>query len=160
MQQLAKETINLDSALDSSEQMLEVVPLIMRRIRHEMRQRTIPWLSIAQFRALSFIARHPDVSLKIVAKHLGLTAPSTSKLINKLVIDNIIERKVATDRRRVCLSLTKSGVKALAIARSETRQQLANNLKSLSKDELITLSEALRILGVVFSQGSNDVNLS
>ena len=64
------------------------------------------------------------------------------------------------DRRRVCLSLTPSGINALRMARAETRQQLANNLKSLSPDELINMSKVLSLLGKVFSQGGDDVHLS
>jgi DNA-binding MarR family transcriptional regulator len=159
MQQLAKETNSQVSTLDSSEQLMELVPVIMRRIRYEMRQRTMAGLSIVQFRALNFIRKHPDTSLKDVAEHLGLTPPSTSKLIQKLVVNMIIERKDAPDRRRVCLSLTRNGVKALAAARAGTRQQLANSLRSLSQDELVDVSKALHILSGVFSQGGGDVDV-
>jgi DNA-binding MarR family transcriptional regulator len=160
MQQLADETIKSDLASECAEQLLEVTPLLMRKIRSEMRRRTMGGLSVPQYRTLNFLMRHPRTSLRAVAEHLGLTPPSTSKLVQKLVVDKIIARRVATDRRRVCLSLTQSGIAALTTARSETRQQLADGLKSLSKEELAALEVALRALGRVFSRGSNDVNVS
>jgi DNA-binding MarR family transcriptional regulator len=159
MQQLAGDTIVSTALLDTSEQLLEVTPLIMRRIRAEMRRRTMPGLSIPQFRALKFLRHHPGASLTVVAQHLALTPPTASKLIQKLVTDKVVARRAASDRRRVCLSLTQSGITALAVARSETRQQLADSLKSLSSAELAALPVALSGLARAFSQGGNDVNV-
>ena len=160
MQQLANETIVGGSQADCAELLLEITPVVMRRIRAEMRLRTLPGLSIPQFRALDYLSHHPQVPLNVVAEHLGLTPPTASKLIQKLVTNRVVARRVATDRRRVSLSLTQSGITALSIARSETRQQLADSLKSLSTHELAALPVALRALGRAFSQGGNDVNLS
>jgi DNA-binding MarR family transcriptional regulator len=160
MQQLADETIDPVSASGCAEQLLEVTPLLMRKIREEMRRRTMAGLSVAQYRTLNYLMRHPRASLRVVAEHLGLTPPSTSKLVQKLVTDKVVVRRVASDRRRVCLSLTQSGVAALSTARAETRQQLEEKLRSLSSKELTALSVALRALGKAFSQSENDVNIS
>ncbi len=160
MQQLAGETIMPPSLSECAEQLLEVTPLIMRRIRAEMRRRTMPGLSVPQFRALNYLRQHPGASLNVVAEHLGLTPPTASKLIQKLVADRVVARRVASDRRRVCLSLTHSGITALSVARVETRQQLADGLKCLAKEEAAALPVALRGLGRAFSQGGNDVNVS
>jgi len=158
MQQLAKETI-VGAPEDLAEQLLEVTPSIMRRIRSEMRLRTMPGLSIAQFRALDYLGHHPQVSLSVVAEHLGLTPPTASKLVQKLVANKVVARRVATDRRRVSLSLTQAGIAALSAARSETRQQLANSLNLLTSEELAALSLGLRALGRAFSKGGNHVNI-
>jgi MarR family transcriptional regulator for hemolysin len=160
MQQLARESIVEHSPAESAELLLAITPLIMRRIRGEMRLRTLPGLSIAQFRALDYLSQHPQVSLNDVADHLGLTPPTASKLIQKLVCQKVVARRVASDRRRVSLSLTQAGSAALSVARSETRHQLADSLKSLSVDELAATSVALRALERAFSQGGNDVNVS
>lgn len=132
----------------------------MRTIREEMRQRTMPGLTVPQYRALNYIRKNPGSSLHSVAVHLGLTAPSTSKLVQKLVTSKVVARRIASDRRRVRLSVTDSGMNALGQARAETRDQLAANLKSLSQDELRSLSIALQALGRAFSQGGDDVNIS
>jgi DNA-binding MarR family transcriptional regulator len=158
MQPLGVATVS-SSASDCSEQLLEVTPLVWRRIRAEMRRRTMRDLSVPQFNALNFISHHPQASLNVVAEHLGLTAPTTSKLIQKLVSDGVVDRTVAVDRRRICLSLTSSGKAALSLARSETREQLAERLKALSIDELAAVSVALRALGKAFSRGGNNVNV-
>ncbi len=130
----------------------------MRRMRVETR-RTMGGLSVPQYRALGYLVRHPSASLNDVAEHLGLTPPTTSKLIQKLVVDKIVARRVASDRRRVCLTLTRSGIAALDAARSETRRQLAESFRNASREDLAALSAALRILAKAFSEGRNDVNV-
>ncbi|MDO8687257.1 MAG: MarR family winged helix-turn-helix transcriptional regulator [Dehalococcoidales bacterium] len=159
MQSLAKETIPQASPSDCSAQLIEVTPVIMRRIRGEMRRRTIPGLTVPQFRALNYLQRHPRSSLSDVAAHLGITLPSTSKLVQNLVVQKVVLRRSATDRRRVCLSLTQQGITALAVARLETQRQLDEVLSSLKQDELATVSAALRILNTVFAGGSTGVDI-
>ncbi len=154
MQQLENETTLLAaSASKCSAQLLEVAPLITRRIVQEMRRRTIADLSIPQYRALNYIRNHDGISLSDLSEFLGLTLPSTSKLIQRLVILKVVTRKVAKDRRRVCISLTGTGKTALTQARQETHKQLYKMLAPLSKKELATVSNALRILGRAFSKG-------
>ena len=158
MQPLGEESVSSRTS-KCADQLLEITPLVWRRIRAEMRRRTLPSLSVPEFNALNFIGRHPEASLNVVAEHLGLTAPTTSKLIQKLVSNGIVDRTSALDRRRVCLSLTESGRAALAAARAETRDQLAERLNSLSSQELDELSTSLLVLGKAFSQGGDNVNL-
>jgi DNA-binding MarR family transcriptional regulator len=159
MQSLAKETIMPVSPLDCSEQLIELTPVLMRRIRSEMRRRTMPGLTIPQFRALNYLQAHPRSSLSDVAEHLGFTLPSTSKLVQNLVTQKVIVRRSAPDRRRICLSLTKQGLTALAAARLETQQQLAESLSSLSGEELSLIYSGLRILARAFNGGDASVNI-
>ena len=160
MQSLAKETIIPNPPLECSAQLIEIVPLIMRRIRGEMRSRTLGGLTIPQFRTLSFIYRHPRSSLSDLAFHLGLTLPSTSKLVQKLVIKKVIVRKAADDRRRVCLSVTVQGTEAMNQARLETQQQLAKSLNALNSEEIMTVLNALKILQSAYKEGGADVDIS
>lgn len=146
--------------IDCSARLIEVVPQIMKRIRGELRSRTMPGLNVPQFRTLTYLRRHPDASLSNVANHLGLTPPTVSKMIQKLVDQGIIKRNTSSDRRRVCLSLSEEGISALKKAREETLRQLAENLKTLSDEELGTLSAALDVLGRVFLRNETDVNVS
>jgi DNA-binding MarR family transcriptional regulator len=159
MQSLDKETNLSPTPMDCSARLVELTPVIMRRIRGEMRRRTMPGLSVQQFRTLSYLRIHPRSSLSDLSAHLGLTLPSTSKLVQQLVKQKVITRRSAVDRRRVCLSLTQSGNEAFATARFETQQQLAENLSSLTQAELSTLLAGLEVLGTAFTGGSAGVNL-
>jgi DNA-binding MarR family transcriptional regulator len=79
--------------------------------------------------------------------------------VQKLVTQKVVLRRVARDRRRVCLSLTQSGITAIAQARLETREKLAENLSSLSQEELAMVSAALQVLSSAFSGGGAGVNI-
>jgi DNA-binding MarR family transcriptional regulator len=160
VQSLAKESIIPISPSECSAQLIELTPIIMRNIRAEMQRRTMSGLTVPHFRTLNYLERNPRSSLSDLAEFLGLTLPSTSKLVQKLVLQKVVTRRVATDRRRVCLSLTQSGIAALAQARLETRQKLAENLSSLTQAELAMVSAALRVLSSAFSGGGSGVNIS
>jgi DNA-binding MarR family transcriptional regulator len=129
----------------------------MRRIRSEMRIRTMSGLSVPHFRTLNYLSNHPGTSLSELAEFLGLTPPSTSKLVQKLVTARVVARRIGRDRRRVRLTLTADGRSALAEAHRETQESLARTLSSLSRRELKTLSASLRTLADAFSRSGPDV---
>lgn len=159
MQPLALGSTRAASPSTCAAQLLDVAPLVMRRIRNEMRRRTMPGLSLPQFRALNYLRKHPGSSLSDVAQHLGLTLPSTSRLVQRLVTHKVVVRRVGRDRRCNKLSLTERGRLALASARMETFEQLAEILKPLSHRDLATVSVALLVLERAFAESGDDVNL-
>jgi DNA-binding MarR family transcriptional regulator len=159
VQLLDNETIKVTSS-ECSAQLIELVPLIMRSISGEMRRRTLPGLSVPQYRTLNFLQRHPGASLSDVAVFLGLTLPSTSKIVQKFVTQKVVSRKTAGDRRRICLSLTQQGTAALTKARLETHQKMMEKLGSLTAEELATVSASLRVLNSAFSERITGVSIS
>ncbi len=131
----------------------------MRRIRAEMRLRTMPGLSVPQYRTLFYLRAHRGATLSAVADFLGLTRPTTSKLIQRLVNQKIIARRVGADRRSISLSLTSQGRKALVLARLGTHEQLAKRLQRLPPSELETIAAALQVLSQAFSEGGAHVHV-
>lgn len=151
---------NLENETESGENnhlaalLLEAVPLVMRRIRAEMRAHRAG-LSVPQFRALGYLHRHPGASLSDVAEHIGLTCASTSKLIDGLVQRKLVTRHLAaTDRRRLTLALTAKGNALLASARRATQRGLAQTLARLPADERPGLERALEQLLHAFGPAS------
>jgi DNA-binding MarR family transcriptional regulator len=125
---------------------LEAVPLVMRRIRAEMRAHRAG-LSVPQFRALGYLHRHPGASLSDVAEHLGLACASTSKLIDGLVQRKLVTRHTAaTDRRRLTLTLTAKGNALLASARQAAQRGLAQTLARLPVGERPGVARAMEQL--------------
>ena len=59
---------------------LETIPPAMRAIREQMRSGRAASLSVAQFRLLLFVRRHPGTSLSPLAEHLGTTLPAASRV--------------------------------------------------------------------------------
>lgn len=135
-------------------EVLEVMPLIMRAIRTQMRRQRAPELSLPQFRALAFINRHPGVSLSDVAEHIGLTLPSMSKLIDGLVARQLVSREISPDDRRyVTLALTESGQTTLQSTRAATQAHLAQLLAALPDSERVTIVQAMLALCPIFTPG-------
>ena len=141
-----------------AQEILEVVPSIMRNIRTEMRHHRAADLSVPQFRTLAFVDRGDKPSLSDVAEHIGLTLPSMSKIVDGLVARKLVTREThSTDRRRLVLALTRSGQTALETSRKATRACLAENLAMLSDAERANIVRALETLRPLFS-GKKEVS--
>lgn len=142
---------------ECARQLLDTTPQIMRSIRAEMRNHRGHDLSVPQFRTLTFIHRNPEVSLSHLADHLGLTLPSTSKLVDGLVNQKVITRRESKeDRRRLTLALTKNGEDILRMARTATQNHLKDVLHELSPDELSTIVRAMNLLQPLFTKGMKE----
>jgi DNA-binding MarR family transcriptional regulator len=132
--------------------LLEGIPLVMQAIRAEIRQHRPTDLSIQQFRALAFVRRNAGSSLSEVAEHVGLSLPAMSSLIERLVGRDLVLRELdSKDRRRVTLSLSEAGDKAVQDARAVTRDRLAEVLTQLPQPQRESIVVAMRALYLLFS---------
>lgn len=137
---------------ECAREVLDVVPLVMRAIRAEMRSHRTPDLSVPQFRALLYLRHHPGTSLSAVSDHLGLTPPSTSKLVDGLVARGLLTRETSpSDRRRVMLLVTPPGEAILQAASEATLARLAEALARLDEGGRAAVLEAMQALRALFS---------
>jgi MarR family transcriptional regulator for hemolysin len=135
-----------------AQEILDVVPTVMRAIRTELRRHRTADLSVPQFRTLAYIDRNADASLSDVAEHIGLTLPSLSKIVDGLVTRKFVTRQThPTDRRRMTLALTTRGLNALEASRAATRACLAEELATLSDRQREIVVQAMEILRPVFT---------
>lgn len=140
------------SADKPAHEVLEVVPIVIRVIRAQMRRHRSLALTVPQFRALVFIGDHAGTSLSQVAEFVGITLPSTSTLVDGLVQRKLVTRQSAKgDRRRVTLNLTARGQQDIAEAREHTQDYLAEHLATLPEAERTTVTQAMGILRRVFA---------
>lgn len=145
---------------DIAREILDVVPIIMRVIRAEMRNQRSLDLTVPQFRTLLFINRNPGSSLLTVADHLGLSSPTVCKMVDGLVTNRIISRELSSkDRRKVTLTLTAQGQEILERSRIETQARLATVLSRLSPDENETVFRAMQLLKPVFLPVSDPLEM-
>jgi len=144
--QLGKEERFSLSADGCAGLLLEIVPLIMRAVRTIHSEQALD-LTVPQFRALLFVQRHRGASLSETSEFLGLTLPSSSKLVDQLVKRRFLDRESdPVDRRRMVLRLTARGNALLKNAHAAVRAKLADILKGLSPAELATLHDTLGLL--------------
>lgn len=133
--------------------LLEVVPLIMRAMRAEVRRHRAPELSMPQFRALAFIGRNEGAALSDVAGFLGLGMPSASKLIDGLVAAKFVVRETApADRRRVCLALSPAGHAKYKVMVTQARNFFARKVAHFTDPQRRQLSETLAALRLTFEK--------
>ncbi len=136
---------------NTAQQVLEIVPTLMRTIRAEFRSQRSRDLSVAQFRTLAYIKNNDGASLSSLATHIGLTLPSMSKLIDGLVSRGLVTRNAdQADRRKICLCLTNTGKNELESAYEHTQTFLANEIASLPKEDVDTVGRAMQILKNLF----------
>ena len=145
-------TVDSDEA---ARELLEVVPVITKDIRSEMRSRRSPDLTVPQFRTLAFVDRNEGASLSAVANHMGLTLPSTSRLVDVLIARGMLTREDnPADRRRVKLGVTNHGLTILETSRRGTLTYLAGKLASLSAEDREIIVKAMKALRSVFISGT------
>jgi len=149
------------SPKEAARQLLEVIPVIMREIRSEMRSRRSPDLTVPQFRTLSFVSRNVGTSLLDVANHLGLTPPSTSRLVDGLIYRNMMIREDhPEDRRRVKLTVTHVGEQILEASRQDALTYLSTKLSNITADDRETIVKAMNVLQPIFtSEAKNRMGL-
>ncbi len=147
----------MDSSTEvAAREILDVVPVIMRTIRAEMRSQRSNELTVPLFRTLMFLGGHPGVSLQELAGHLGLTSPSVCKIVDGLVGHALVMRQHSNiDRRKITLALTPKGQNVLDEARERTQARLAEQLASLSAEGCKKVIQALEILQPLFLPTQN-----
>ena len=137
-------------------QLLEVVPTIMRTIRTEMRSHGSADLTVPLFRTLMYLDRHPGASLLDLAGHLGLTSPTTFKIVDGLVSKALVKRADSPhDRRKITLILTSAGSELLENSRNLTEARLVELLSGLTANERAAVSKALALLQPLFIYPEN-----
>jgi len=130
-----------------SQALIEAVPQVMRALHGEMRRHGAPVLSIPQLRVLAYLHHHPGACLFHVAEHLGVSRPTTSIMVERLVRRRMVSR--ATDpeeRRRVVLALTALGARHLERARQSAQAHMATMLARLSPRALERINEGLVLM--------------
>jgi DNA-binding MarR family transcriptional regulator len=133
-------------------EVLDVVPIVMRSVRAEMRRNRAADLTVPQFRTLKFVDRQPGASLSEVAEHVGLALPSMSTLVEGLVARKLILRNTAADdRRRITLMLTGHGQSLVAETYAASQARLAERLAGLSAAERAAVVQGLEALRLIFA---------
>jgi DNA-binding MarR family transcriptional regulator len=136
--------------VECAREVLDATPPIIWFLRRQMRTHR-GGLSLAQFRSLIRVSRHPNTSLSNVAEHLGASLPTASRIMAGLVDKGLLLRHGCRwDRRQVSLELTPRGRDVLETARKATQQCMEHELSGLSRADRSTLIKGMTILKGIF----------
>jgi DNA-binding MarR family transcriptional regulator len=109
------------------------------------------WL---RFETLRFIDRAGPVSMRQLADHFRVKAPSATSLVHSLVKERLVERLEAEeDRRVVRIRLSKKGNTALETYERASVQALQKVFSRLKEEEIEKLISILRRLESVHPRG-------
>ena len=137
--------------------MMDTIPMVMRAVGGEMFKHRSAELPMQQFRALMIIKHHKGTSLSTVAKLLGSSISSASKLIDGLVQRSFTTRQTCTDdRRRMTLALTEAGEEMLQSIHLEQLSYLAERLAPLPRGDCETIVKAMESLRSIFVPAGNE----
>jgi len=140
---------------ESAGELLEVVPMVMKEIRSQMRSHGATELTVPQFRTLAFVNRNQGSPLCKVADHMGLMPPSVSALVDGLIKRGMMTREDQPgNRRRVRLVVTSRGKAILETSRRGTMMYLAKKLSSVSADNREIIVKAMETLRSVFTSST------
>jgi len=131
---------------------LETVPQVMRALHEQMRRHGSPLLSAPQLRTLAYLRDSPGSCLFHVAERLGVTHPTASVIVERLVRRGMVTRTAdPQERRRIVLTLTPMGAWHLQRARQATHTWMEAALSRLSPASLRLIKQGMTLLGGPFA---------
>jgi DNA-binding MarR family transcriptional regulator len=143
----------VNSAEECARAVMETVPKVMRAIREEMRRQGAPLLTIPQLRTLAYLHRRPGSCLFHVAEHLGVTRPTASAIVERLVQRGLVTRtENPQERRRVILRPTPLGTLLHQRVRQSTHGWMVTALSRLSPERLRQITQGVTLLAEPFKE--------
>ena len=123
-------------------------PVLLQLNRHLRRETHALGLTSGQVTVLWIIRNNPGIGVNELAGREGMSAPSMSGHVDRLEAGGFVERLRAEtgDRRRVGLTITRAGVRALDDVRRRRTAWLSRRLENLSPAELQRIDAALDAL--------------
>jgi DNA-binding MarR family transcriptional regulator len=113
---------------------------IFKLLKGKMRDFSHIALSITEVGALHYVNRKGEATMKELSEFLGITPPSTTAVIDKMIKLNFLKRSLnEDDRRNVILSFTDKGKEMFLKARIEKIKIIKNILSGLNEKERLEL---------------------
>ena len=131
-------------------------PILLRVGRELRREARAEGISPEQVSLLVAIKYAPGIGARELAAHERISAPATTKHVDRLERDGLVERTPsAGDKRRVGLTLTEQGQRVLRRVRSRRTAWLATRLRALTPDELSAVEAGIEPLSRLLKEDEN-----
>jgi DNA-binding MarR family transcriptional regulator len=104
-------------------------------------------VTLTQYRSLVVLASRGPQGVASLAEALSVTAPTASRLVERLVRKGLVRRRAdRQDRRQVRLGLTGAGRDLVRLVTERRREEIAALLASIPPDVLEPMATGLRHL--------------
>ena len=135
-------------------------PLIFRGIRRKLIRTPVSDLGMDitphHFEIMRLLAKEGTIHVTEIGKRLQIAKAQMTRLIDKLVDLNIVERKVAiADRRTINITLTVQGRATLEEHKNGVINAMQETMSDLTDEELEDLSDSLHKLRDILSKLSS-----
>jgi DNA-binding MarR family transcriptional regulator len=128
-------------------------PVLLRVGRELRREARAEGISPEQVSLLVAIKYRPGIGVRDLAARERISPPAMTKHVDRLERDGLVARTPSTDdKRRIGLTLTDEGQRALRRVRSRRTSWLASRLRELSADELAAVEAAVSPLSRLLKQ--------
>jgi DNA-binding MarR family transcriptional regulator len=121
-------------------------PILLRLARELRREIHSLGVTGGQVSLLAQVKHNPGITASELAERERVSAPGMSGHLVRLEAAGLIERRRATDRRRIGLYLTSEGAKVLRSVRSKRTAWLSARLDRLEPEERERIEDALDAL--------------
>lgn len=137
---------------------ISIIPLFKKKLLHDNCKFNKGNLNHSHFQILAVLKKEGKLPISEVGKKLVISTPNMTKLLTKLIDENMVERiPEEKDRRIININLTEKGDKYLEGRYESIKSTLKNRLSSLPDDKLDKLNESLVTLKDVLSEISSDI---
>lgn len=125
----------------------ERLRLASTRLARILRRETHTGLTPTQVAALATLQRRGPIPLGVLAEAERISAPTATKVVDKLAKADLVERRAHPDDRRVALvAVTDAGHELLAATRRHKTAWLATRLAALDPADRTRLLDAVEVL--------------
>ena len=137
--------------------LLSITPLIFREIRRKLIKTTLADIDAAitphHFEIIRLLEKEGNLHVAEIGDRLQIARAQMTKLIDKLVDLNLVERQTDIADRRTCIvTLSAHGKAVLEEHRASIMNAIRETMGQLSDEELQDLSDTLRKLQDIFSK--------
>src|SRR5437763_16020707 len=128
-------------------------PVLLQLNRHLRRELAPLEITAGQAALLHQIRTNPGIGVRELSRREGISAPAMSGYIDRLQLAGMVARvRSSEDRRRVGLTVTEAGTRALRSARSRRTAWLARRLTRLTDDQRAAIAAALEPLALLLAE--------
>ena len=137
---------------------ITIIPLFKKKLLHDNCKFDKGNLNHSHFQILAVLKKEGQQPISEVAKKLFISTPNMTKLLNKLIDEDMIERIPGEkDRRVININLTEKGNIYLENKFLEFESSLKDKFSPLSQDKLEKLNDSLITLKEVLNGISSDL---
>jgi DNA-binding MarR family transcriptional regulator len=139
----------LDEIADT---LMESFPIFFRRIFRDESQQSMRKFDPSRH-VLRIVMMHGPVPMSQMGRHMGISKPYMTALVNKLIREGLVERvSDPEDRRVVKITITTAGKDAVKELKKCQREAVLKNISSLSPEDISVLHDSVKNIRSIISK--------